>query len=232
MAIALVDTGTGQTAVSSDTTFDFTGIDVSGANTFLIVALVHASSSSAPTGATVTWDPAGANQAFGAAVTSQANPSRGMAIYVLKNPTAGAGKTISVSGLNAAAINKCGLVVSLSGVDQTTPNDTPNLVEAGAAQTTTASGTITSPAGDWILSFISGSDATPNWAVTGTGQTIRASVNHGNANCGFADDRDGADDVVTWTHDSTNDSGAITFNLNAAAGSELPFVTVLGGRRL
>lgn len=221
MAIALVDTGK-NFADGATTTIDITGIDVSGGNEVLYVAVEHGSSTSAPTGATVVWDAAGANQSFGAAIASNSNPSRCTALFRLIAPAPGTNKTISIGNLSAV-LGEVAQAASYSGVDQTTPNGTIDAVESGGggAVTTTASGTITCAPGNWIVSFAHIADSTPNFALSGN-QTIRDSIASGVASnnaIALGDDRDGANNAITWTHDSQTSAGAITFELKAAAGA-------------
>lgn len=214
MAIALEDFG-GGSADGATTTIDVTGIDVQNGNEILYVAICSASTLASTESATVTWDAAGANQNIPfLAGSKNNNPSRSCSLYRLIGPTPGTNKTVSISGLSAA-LNDVAIVASFSGVHQTTPNGTLDLVESGGggATTTTTSGSITCAAGNWIISFAHGGSG---HAVVGGGQTLRHSQVLGNAAVVFADDRDGADDQVEWTHASVTDVGAISFELKAS----------------
>jgi hypothetical protein len=235
MAIALVD-AKHDFADGADTTIDIANVTVSGTDAVMYVVIVWGSSTAAPTAAVVVWDSAGANQNFETVdsnnpFASVSNPARGMALYRLVNPTTGSNKIVSISNLNAA-VGEVAMAVVFSGVDQSTPNGTIDIVESGGggAVTTTQSNPMTCASGNWLVSFISLADATPNFAVTGTGQVIRDSIasSAGSNNAlGFADDRDGSNDTFTWTHDSSASGGLFTFELKASGAA--PFVPQVTG---
>lgn len=216
MAIALVDSGSGNGG-TGDSTIDVSGIDVTGSNTFLIAVIVQASNTSNPeaAGCAVTWDFGGVAEDV-PHIGSVANPSRGMSVYALKALTGGSGKTVRFSGLSAT--NKQCLVITLSGVDQTTPNGTVDLVEQPGAGTSQATSSITSDAGDWIFSFASNGDQTPNYSIAGGNFTIQLTLTANNGVLSWADDRVGGTATATWSFDSASNVGLISFNVNAASG--------------
>lgn len=221
MAIARVTFGSNDnTTTGATTTGSITNFTVSGSDTVLYVGVMSNDTPVLSPDPTVIWDSAGANQDFGSPISKSTGTGTYLAIYRLKNPTAGSNKTISLSGLSAS-VRDAFCAVLFSGVDQTTPNDSVDLVENNTTNTgTLSSSTITSPAGDWIVSFFARSTSTTTPSVTGGGNTLilAEAVGGNNGFVAVAEDADGADDTIDWAF-STSVVGTtiISFNLNAAA---------------
>src|SRR5262245_33289416 len=96
MAVTVQNTASSATSGSAVTSYDFTPVSVSaGSNLALVVQLAW---TGVPTGITVTWDPAGANQAMSQIVLrSTSTNSQTVALYGLVNPTVGASKIVRIS---------------------------------------------------------------------------------------------------------------------------------------
>lgn len=115
MAVAVDATGTTATG-GSVTTFDFTGITVgSGSNRALIYMIYFAGGAAVPTGITVNWDQLGTPQAMTSLKTQTLNTNELIAIYGLRNPTAG-NKTLRATWTNAQTPTSD--AISFTGVDQ------------------------------------------------------------------------------------------------------------------
>ena len=144
-----------ESRTTGTTSYSYTGPNVSASATVLVVTLLfgNPSSTTLPTGISVTWDSGGTNQAmtlFGSGITSNAGSSSVAGyIYYLLSPTSGA-KTLAVSWTNVQ-----GLYVettSYTGGDTSTPlaNLSSNTATSGTTITVTQSPS--TGAGDLILS--------------------------------------------------------------------------------
>lgn len=226
MAIARVTSGSGDSGgTASTTTISITGFTVSGVDKVLYVVVMANEPAVLSPDPTVVWDSAGANQNFGAPIKKSTGTGTYIAVYRLINPTDGASKIISISGMSAT-VRDAAAAVLYSGVDQVTPNDAEVLQEVASQASPYSSSTITSPAGDAILGFYARETNTTSPTVTGGGNVlvVAKSVSGTNGYCAIAEDLDGADDTIDWAFStSTIPISLVTFNVNASV-STLPFV--------
>jgi hypothetical protein len=143
---------------------------------------------------------------------------RYLAVFRLLAPDTGT-HDIEIIDL-AGGENQIGMVCSLTGVDQTTPEDTP--VESGtdSGVSTTTTGAINSASGDLILDVVhvnsdfsaslaptTGSVPTNGLRGAGLGSTLACSTEAGAVSV-----------TKTWTWASNNSYAHVVLNLNAAAG--------------
>ena len=166
-AIAVDVAGTGS---GTGTTVDITGPNVgSGSNRVLLVGI--AQGNSAATLTSVTWDQGGTNQAM-TRISSVSNASdTRVELWRLVAPTSGA-KTLRI--VSPSSVGMAVGIVSYTGVDQTTPEDTPPTGTTGAPGST-PSITVTSATSDLVIDAASTKeDSTANTA--GTNQTERAQL--------------------------------------------------------
>jgi hypothetical protein len=110
---------------------------------------------------------------------------------------------------------------SYTGVDQTTPFDTPSATDINQP-TSTISQVISSETGDMVIDGIIGFDM--GTVSAGAGQTQRAANNNGGTvNSTFMSEEAGAASVTmsdSWTN-AIEDVGQIAVNMNAAAGGPI-----------
>ncbi len=201
----------------SVTTLTITNFTVAGADKVLYVVVFSNTTNTAwHAGCTCIWDSAGANQSFTQIGVTTGTGISGI-LFILKNPTDGVNKTISLAGIYNGGTDMA-IASLLTGVDQTTPNDTVDIVQA-ATGTSKSSSTITSPSGDWIAGFI-GVDTENAASLTQQGAAPAKVQNTGNNNAtmGYSTDQDGVDDTLDWAWTTTSRHSLFTFNVNAAAG--------------
>ncbi len=142
-----------------------------------------------------------------------------LGVFRLIAPSDGVGVGVVFTGLSGS-VRDAGICVNYTGVDQSTPNDTENLVETASA-TSLNSGSITSPAGDVIFGGYSTTGNVTPTVNTGGGNAIilnkKTAGNNGNVS--IAEDVDGADDTMDWSWSPGSAASAITMNLNAVAAA-------------
>lgn len=137
----------------------------SGSNMVLYACLCVDSSAGNESTVAATWN----DVSMGSAIASIVGSATTQGLYVFRkiNPGAGAGHVDFTWNNIEGANDVVGFVVTYSGVDQVTPNDTPT-TETGTTSPITESG-IASAVGDLVIDFIMA-----NGQVTlaeGTGQT-------------------------------------------------------------
>lgn len=227
MALGQGATGGNGNTPGSVTTLSITGFTVTGANTVLYVCVFsNTIDTSWHAGCTCIWDASGANESF-TQIAQTTGSSTSAVLFRLINPTAGASKTISLAGLYTSGTESA-IAALFTGADQTTPNDTVDIVEDGTSdQTPISSGTITSPSGDWIVGFCN-LDTNNSASILQQGGTPAVVQNTGNNNgtMGYDTDQDGVDDTFDWSWSTANARKTLfTFNLNAvgAAAADLPY---------
>ncbi len=215
-AIARVDFSTCNSGTTAGTTtMDCTGLDVSGANK----AIYCWAGSNDTTDLTlvVTYDLAGAMQVLTEVGEHTGGTGRYLWVGRYVGPTDGSNKTVTFAGLSAVAQDSggCG---SFTGIDPADPDDTVSQSNLANITNPWSSATITSPAGDWILSFVAEANSTDP-GVSGGGQTLIAHSAAASATfeTGAAEDIDGADDTIDWTGGTGNAGTMLSFNVNAAA---------------
>ncbi len=141
MAVAVADKQ-GTNNVSQGTTLDLTTLTVSGSNTG-IIALI--STTGVPTGVTVVWDPAGANQSL-ALIDSEADPSGSQVTvfaFLLIAPTAG-NKTLRYTASGGGNQYVSIQAVALTGADQSTLITSADTLKNNGNSTTPTTGAVTS----------------------------------------------------------------------------------------
>ncbi len=141
-----------------------------------------------------------------------------LAVFRLIAPSDGVGVGVVFTSLSGS-VRDAGVCVNYTGVDQSTPNDTENLVET-ASNTVLSSGTITNPAGDVIFGALS-KTGTGAPSVTGGGNSLilATGTSGNNGYVAIAEDVDGADDTMDWSIGVNAAMSAITFNVNAVAAA-------------
>ena len=216
MALALPATGGAGNTPGSVTTLSIANFTVSGTDKVLYVG-VMSNTFSVPASPTCIWDAAGANQSF-TKIAETTGTSIWCALFRLINPTDGTNKTISLAGLPSGGTDSA-IAALLTGVDQTTPNDTVEVVQDATTPTSKSSGTITSPSGDWIAGFAAvENNNSASLQQQGAAPDKVQNTGNNNATLGFDTDQDGADDTFDWSWTTAGDVSLLTFNVNAAAG--------------
>lgn len=208
--------GANNGATAGTTTASITNFTVSGTDKVLWVLCGGSEVAVTSPDPAVVWDSAGANQTL-TRISVSTGTGDVIFLFRLINPTDGTNKTISVTGLSATTRDAC-IGFLYTGVDQTTPNDAINVVESASA-TNISTGTITSPAGDWIIGVgIRDGSTTPG--VSGGGNVVvLATGTSGNTAITFvSEDADGADDTIDYTSGGNARWSLLTMNVNAAAG--------------
>ncbi|MEK7556886.1 MAG: hypothetical protein AAB538_02830, partial [Patescibacteria group bacterium] len=146
-AIALDDPG--QACAAAGTTIDITGATHgetvgSGSDRLLLVGISQGNTAAVLT--SVTWDQGGTNQAMTRINgVAQATDAR-VELWKLVNPTAG-NKTLRI--VSPSSVGVAVGLVSYTGVDQTTPNDTSATAAGGAG--TNPSVNVSSASGDLVV---------------------------------------------------------------------------------
>lgn len=139
------------------------------------------------------------------------------AMWKLVAPNQGTGKVADVLLPNtgfAATI----IVISYSGVHQTTPIGTVDKVGATTG-TSLSSGTVTCAAGNWIVSHVApNGNEGPNITCTGGGNTEVFTVGSiSSIGASYGEDTDGADDTFDWAWTNSVSRVSIqTFELKKA----------------
>jgi len=175
----------------------------------------------------MTWDAAGANQAFAKVASVAISADTQIELWKLVAPASVTGGIIDIA--YAGGSHKAAIARSYYGVDQTTPHDTAQTATGLAG--TDPGGTIASAAGDLVVDVI-GTDGGAFAPVAGAGQTLVATVESASGGFGrltAASEEAGATSVtMSWSHTGTDrDWGWIGLNLNASAGG-----TVVVGKAL
>lgn len=206
-AVSYVDSAI--SAVTASTSFDVTGVNVSGTNR-VMYAWVTRDATGDPGTPTCVWDSAGANESF-TLVQEGSSTSRYLALFRLVNPTTGTAKTVTFGGLTA--LDNIGVVLVLEGVDQVTPDDT--VVTDNNTTGTTDTNTVTSATGDMVVSVVTVNNQ--NTAGLDGSTYEREAVGNGGIGMGLLT-MDGAASVdAVWTWTSNSDWRHWAFNVNAAA---------------
>ena len=159
-----------------DLTHTATGTDTTG----LMLCGVATSTGGGTTVSSVTWDPAGANQAFTQITTIHLTDVR-VDLWYRKSPTAGTSKTVRIitsAGVNHAAICKTwtgvDLTAPLSMTDSTSGTTSPSSLTPGSAvidskRTTTTGGQLS----------LTGSDESGAAGTTTMSWTYSGTINRG-----------------------------------------------------
>lgn len=217
-AFAAITTGTGatgNTTPASVDTIDITmTVDATSDNVIYCMVGANETTDSNPT---VVWDPTGANESLTQLAESN-TPGRYISIFRKVGATAGASKTVRFASMSTAA-KEVVICKPFYGVDQGTPEDTLDIQRTASSVTTISTGTITSPAGDWIVSFVvSASGGT--YSVTGGGNVLAetAIIDTSGFKGAIAYDADGADDTIDWSWSPGAPAATYGFNVNASGG--------------
>jgi hypothetical protein len=143
-----------------------------------------------------------------------------LAAYILLNPSTGSGTVVSSAGSGASVL----IVFALEDVDQSTPYDTPVVVEATTG-TTASSGAIASDTGDMVVSGLSANGNVPDASMALTGGTREEAIDAGTAHSGAAGWTAGSGGNVThtWgTFPGNRRTSVIAFNVNGTGGGASP----------
>ena len=150
---------------------------------------------------------------IGSVLGSAANQT--LVLYRLVNPEVGTFNVVIVPHVSAGPNDLKGAVIrSYSGVDQTTPDDTP-VTDAGSD--TSVSSVVSSATGDLVIdaACING-----NPTITpGGSQTQRANVNQGGAGGtmhGASEQAGGASITMSWSWTGARRTAQVAVNVNAA----------------
>lgn len=145
-----------------------------------------------------------------------------VAIYKLAGCSTGSHNVvISVAG----GTDACGISISYSGVDQTTPNGTVTVQDVTTSPVSTA---ITSTTDDVVVSYFGywGNVAGGNWATATSPLVERVEESNGSANLNsiaVGDAPGGAPTVtVGWSSTAPDKFGQAAFNVNQAASGPPP----------
>ena len=148
-----------------------------------------------------------------------------IALFRLVNPATGA-NTLAVTGLPGGG-QEAVIAVSFSGVDQTTPDDTPVYSDSGAASS--VSDNVSSATGNMVLDGVS---VQGNRAITqGADQTIPTNglVDQTQMETAVSYESGAATNTMSWSWTGNARVGHIAVDINAAASSSV-IGSVIGGK--
>jgi len=229
MAIALDAVGPGATAATAPWTenpyLEWTHVVGSGADRLIIVCVGWDAGGGPPAISSVIYDYGGANTAMTLWWADAAYLTYyRQAAYYLVAPASGT-KTIRVT-LAGTPDAISGASVSYTGVDQTTPVDTPVTLATGI-NTSFSTNAVTSAAGDLVVGM-----AYCEWDTIATSDTNRSEV-EASANCSFclAESPGAASVTLDFSGTPSSAYGGKAGNVNAAAaggGSAHPYTGSVG----
>lgn len=196
-----------------DLTHTATGTDTTG----LMLCGVATSTGGGTTVSSVTWDPAGANQAFTQITTIHLTDVR-VDLWYRKSPTAGTSKTVRI--ITSAGVNHAAICKTWTGVDQTTPLGT-----AVSTSGTTSPSSLTpgSAVGDIVMDVIGWSSNAVTETI-GAGQTVidskRTTTTGGQLSLTGSDESGAAGTTtMSWTYSGTINRGHIAVAIKAPAAA-------------
>lgn len=208
--------GANNGTTASVTTISIPNFTVSGSNKVMYVLVCSGESTVTTPDPTVVWDSAGVNESLTRIAVSTGTGETAF-LYRKIAPSDGTNKTISVTGASGTA-RDCAIVALYNGVDQVTPEDTINVVELAVSQNP-SSGAITSPSGDWIVSFFArNGSGVPTVSGGGNSLVLTQATAGSTAVSGHAEDQDGVDDTIDYASAGNSIWTIFTFNMNAAGG--------------
>lgn len=209
--------GANNGATVGTTTLSITNFTISGTEKVLYCWVGSSEQTVTSPDPTVVWDSAGVNEGL-TRIGVTTGTGEISFLYRKIAPTDGVNKTISFSGLSATS-REAAYCALYTGVDQVTPNDTIDLVELASSQNP-SSGSITSPAGDWILSFFHRAGSIVPTATGGGNVVVGTQASSSSTSIyGLGEDTDGADDTFDWASGGLARWSIMTFNLNASGGA-------------
>lgn len=135
-----------------------------------------------------------------------------------KQPTSGA-HTADFSGMSSAAQDSGGCF-ELSGVDQTTPDDTPVTNVGVISANPQLSSTVTS--NGWIISCVgwaNAADPAPDGSHSNQSLIHHSAPATASADAACAYDSTGTNDEMAWATSGTPSYGMISFDVNADGGA-------------
>jgi hypothetical protein len=231
-AITIGDKSSG-TTIDPGVNFDIAGQDVSGSDKFLYCELSFRDTDPPDNFASVTFDPAGANQSLTFRNGTEIGLVR-VEVWTLTNPTNITNGTVRFSQssdlVSTGAVAQCML---LNGVDQTTPYSGGTCTQSASA--TTLSLSVTSATGDLVLgSLVIRGDATS--PAVGAGETDESGAGNYNSNNTVPDEgawgrissQAGAASVSldpSWT--GSVDAGLCGASIKAATAARRPIAPVI-----
>lgn len=158
------------------------------------------------------------------ALVTEVTTGRYQAVFVLANPSTGT-HDIVVSSLPGGGRQHV-LAASFTGVDQSTPNDTPVTASSAAGANTTA--TVSSATGDMVVDGVAVNLSTAPTADASQTTPANGTLDNAAMSGAISYEAGAASVAMDWTHVATAVS-QIALNLNAAAaggGSILPLAAV------
>lgn len=215
MAIARSTTlGGNNGTTGSVTTGSITNFTISGSDKVLYV--VTESNDTPVVSPTASWSGNGTPQGM-TQIAVSTGTGTALNLFRLINPTDETNGTISFTGLSGS-VRDSFIGVLVTGVDQTTPNGTVDVVEvASGGPGTVSSNTITCAAGNWILGFASDQGIGNPPTCNGAAVVLESETGGANGRCCYHEDTDGADDTMDWDFSATNGAETLlTFELKAA----------------
>lgn len=218
-AIAVQDVGTSGAQGGGATTCDVTAQTVgSGEALFAFVATDLGTGTPSSV-----WDTAGDNEDMGSVIASEESSGRHYYAWFADGLTAGTDEEVNMTSLTSGA-EGC-ISVAFSGLDGTTPHDSPIAnTTSGANGTSCTTGSITTAGGDLALAWVTAdTDESANFAVSSSNSTLIAgsafACGAGGACSGaLATDTDGGAVTFTWTGSRAYTCGGMNLNVSAGGG--------------
>ena len=197
----------------STATVTISSVSVSGSNKYLLAAV------SRDSGGDLNPNPTAAYGGQSMTLLAElSGTGQYLCVFGLVDPADGTADVV-FSGMSS--LDKMGIAVLLTGVDQGTPTGTWDSQQT-ASNTALPSGTVTCAAGNWILGFIACGADQAGLAVGGGGSIdVRVSPGGQGMDMALAHDADGVDDTMDWTFASDRASAATVEIKAAVAGGDL-----------
>jgi len=214
---AIASDATSGGSIEGNTTLDLSHTATGTSTDGFMACGIATSTGGGTTVSSVTWDPAGVNQAFTQITTIHLTDVR-VDLWYLKAPTAGAAKTVRI--ITSAAVNHAAICKTWTGVNQTTPIGT-----AVSTSGTTSPSSLTpgSAVGDVVMDVIGWSSNAVTETI-GAGQTVidskRTTTTGGQLSVTGSEEAGSAGtSTMSWTYSGTINRGHIAVAIKAPAST-------------